>query len=194
MWTRFKAWCERMSAVYPPRWYWPCVRIYGGPAGVDAGTCYLTRIMLGPETRWGRLYLHIFHREDVDRDPHDHPFPFWTLPVFQGYFEDVYEHKDGGGNIHYGCIRETHVPRWRVTKRLATHTHRVTRTDSGSWPLVTIVWRGVTVQKWGFWTHVANATGALRAGRFKTGWQHYTNDGTNANIEGIDPTCPGRPL
>ena len=53
-------------------------RIYGRE---ETTTLYLLRVKLTPKTRWGQLYLHIFHRGDQDRCPHDHPWDFWTFPL-----------------------------------------------------------------------------------------------------------------
>lgn len=136
-------------------------RIYG--AGEEANTIYLTRVHLTPMTRWGRLYLHIFHRGDADRDPHDHPFDFWTFPL-TSYWEKV---MDNEGELIVNKVR-----RWRWTKREAEHAHRVVGPIRGfprklkhneqgklvgAKPLkqsfVTIVWRGPTFRRWGFWVH-----------------------------------------
>lgn len=194
------AWCEwyiSMSDVYPPRWYWPIVRIYGGPDGQLARTCYMTRVLVGPRTPWGQLYLHFFHREDMDRDPHDHPFDFWTLPLNQGYIEEVYEH-DAKREPYVGCFKTVDVPRFRVAYRPATHTHRVVATSKGTWPLVTLVWRSPNKRKWGFWTHwqddvIKNEDyqRGLARMRFFTPYQDYVYQGRNANVEGVDISCPG---
>ncbi len=137
-------------------------RIYG--AGEDANTIYMTRVHLTPMTRWGRLYLHIFHRGDADRDPHNHPFDFWTFPL-TSYWEMVMDYE--------GELTVNKVRRWRWTKREATHVHRVvgpvtrfcqhTRREVygdgldelilGRRWFITLVWRGPTYRRWGFWVH-----------------------------------------
>lgn len=189
MWTRFKAWLEQQSSHYPPRWWWPVVRIYGGPEGAESRKCYMTRVLLGPATRWGQLYLHVFHREDIDRDPHDHPFAFWTMPLNCDYFEEVYEHREN----NTGCFKILRVPRWRISYRPAEHTHRIVNTTrrGNPWPLVTLVWRSTSVRKWGFWCH----TDTDPRPRY---WVHYLNyldrgatSGPSANVPGIDEACPG---
>ena len=137
-------------------------RIYGVDQEHD--TIYLTRVHLTPMTRWGRLYLHIFHRGDADRDPHDHPFDFWTFSL-TSYWEMVMDDE--------GELEAQKVRRWRWTKREATHAHRVvgpvTRFKRNTWRdgvsnrvhevtlgrrwFITIVWRGPTFRRWGFWVH-----------------------------------------
>lgn len=173
----------KMSDVYPPRWWWPIVRIYGGPEG-QRSTVYMTRVIWCPQTRFGAGYLHVFHREDVDRDPHDHPFDYWTLPINQGYWEHVYSPKN--------CFRMVRVPAWRWSHRPAEHRHRVVRTETGRWPLVTIVWRGPGRRKWGFWVRRFQGS----PDRF---WVYYRNyvygsDGLYlGNLGGPDVNCPGEP-
>jgi hypothetical protein len=179
MFNKFKTWFARMSAVYPARWYWPIVQIYGGPA---QGTLYMTRVLLSPQTPWGRLYLHIFHREDLDRDPHDHPFDFWTIPLNQSYIEEVFDR----GNI---CFHQQRVPRWRISYRPATHTHRVTSAERG-WPLITLVWRGTTQRPWGFWCHTIKQVKTDK-NRIFIPWTSYCYEGTHDNIPGADEMCPG---
>jgi len=114
--------------------------IYGRDG--EHGTPYMTRIWF-----WG-LRLHIFHRPDLDEDCHDHPWDFWTLPLWprHGYVEEVAEdsgwryHDRGGERLAYpagaftGVIpgskpayetRLQIVPAFRVSFRPATHCHRV---------------------------------------------------------------------
>lgn len=185
MFAKLRGWLIRQSEHYPPRWFWPVVRIYGGPQGSESRTCYMTRVHLGPKTPWGRLYLHVFHREDIDRDPHDHPFPFWTLPLNQGYTELVY-------NSISECFYEQHVEQGRWSYRPAEHTHRITHCDRDEWPLITLVWRGTTERRWGFWCHSPEQA-SDDTERFWTPMQDYLYGGEHANIEGRDVACPGTP-
>lgn len=177
---------ENFLDQYPPRWWWPVVNIYGGPGHQEV---YMRRYVLSPKTRWGQLYIHVFYRPDQDRDPHDHPFPFWTFPLNQGYVEEVY-------NTHLHCFTVVRVPARRLSHRPARHTHRVTRTDTGRWPLITLVWRGNTERVWGFWCHSASPSPMVRQ-RFWHSWKDYTlgsGNGTAPNIAnqpGTDELCPG---
>jgi hypothetical protein len=151
----------------------------------------MTRVILGPLTPrvevfgrciWpgGQPYLHVFHRQDVDRDPHDHPFPFWTMPLNQSYVETVYDRESN-------CFRDQRVKHMEWSYRPATHTHRVVSCPLG-WPLVTLVWRGSSERKWGFWCHDSETSNQ----RHFVGWKMYcyTRDGV-ANINGNDVQCPG---
>lgn len=178
--SKFAAWLDRQSRT-DPRWWWPVVRIYGSTT--ENRTCYMTRVVL-LHTRWGSLYLHVFHREDIDRDPHDHPFAFWTLPLNQGYYEHVY-------SVAGNCFRRVFVPRGRWTRRAATHTHRIDGTEHDTWPLVTLVWRGPTVRKWGFWCR-GETSKHTSPNRYWVDQRRYLGDDLVANVEGEDVLCPGR--
>lgn len=136
-----------------------------------AGDHYLTRVKLG----FG-FYLHIFHRGDADRWPHDHPWDFWTFPL-RGYEEEVWVgdgilwpwpaesyhiHAHPEGGFYY--IRRVRAFRWH--KRRAEHRHRVIwdrRKKRG--PLVTLVWHEPKRRHWGFWIR----------GRTFVHWTHYVN-------------------
>lgn len=180
-------WYYDQASRYPVRWYFPVIRIFGGPEGVDSRRCYMTRLVLSPVIRGRQLYFHIFHREDIDRDPHNHPFGFWTLPVNQSYIEEVYDSKSM-------CFSEQRVRRWRWNYRPATHIHRVVRTETGRWPLMTFVLRGPHEQPWGFFVHDVDQS-KDDPERFWTPWQNYT-DGAytlQPNIEGRDDICPASP-
>ncbi|MFC3724437.1 hypothetical protein [Neoaquamicrobium sediminum] len=102
----------------------------------DDGSPYMTRMWIG------RLRLHIFHRGDLDADPHDHPWDFWTFPLTP-YVEEVTERRNVRVSDHvvpvdalnetfdFGHTEERYEVRrqivraWRWTFRPAEHTHRV---------------------------------------------------------------------
>lgn len=103
--------------------------IYGRDG--EHGSPYMTRIWF-----WG-LRLHIFHRPDLDEDCHDHPWDFWTIPLWpiHGYVEEVAEtvthtYNPGSGAILQPPAEEHHkslqiVPGWWPSFRPAEHCHRV---------------------------------------------------------------------
>lgn len=90
---------------------------------------YMTRL------RIGRFRLHIFHRGDLDPDPHDHPFDFWTFPL-ASYPEEV-----------EGEIRI--VKAFRLHYRPANYTHRVLSREDGR-KVITLVWTSKPYRDWGF--------------------------------------------
>lgn len=56
------------------------------PDLVDPDDIYLTRWKI-LETPWFGIYLHRIRRPDNDRNLHDHPWPFLTLILRNGYVE-----------------------------------------------------------------------------------------------------------
>ncbi len=139
-------------------------------------TPYLTRVYLLPRTRWGQLCLHVFHRGDLDPDPHDHPFDFWTRPLWSAYFEEV---MDGYGRL---SVRTVLPGRWH--HRRAEHTHRVLGPSAGmrdGVPIMatdrrqyTLIWKAPRSQgrrEWGFWVKDDRA---LKARRFVS-WKDYVH-------------------
>lgn len=159
----------------------------------DTGEAYMTRIWVG------RLRLHIFWTEDPNRDPHDHPWGFWTLPLGWSYVEDVfrpirqaYRFKGSPPPPKYYSTKEI-VHAWRWSYRGPEHAHRVLGRWSGehkarwqgrvpvpevkSGPVVTLVWRErFTERRWGYFK--------LRDGRWC--WQHWKDYLLNG---GADAPC-----
>lgn len=153
-------------------------RIYGRDGHYS--TCYLTRIKLTPNTRWGRLYLHIFHRGDFDRDFHDHPYDFWTFPL-RTYYERVL-------NLTTGRDTRNVVEAFRWHFRPAEYTHIQEGSARYQWaaagldgpvriekglggPTVTFVWRKPTRRAWGFWVCTGLSGRHLRYHWFP--WRKY---------------------
>lgn len=101
-----------------------------------SGEPYLTRYFLlgGRTSRWA-LMVHCFHRSDIDRHLHDHPWSFITL-LLSGYEEVTAQ-----GGKHYGA--------GSILVRPAQFQHRVVIHTPVSW---TIVLRFKKQQSWGFIT------------------------------------------
>lgn len=93
---------------------------YGWNTIMKHGEKYMTRIWLG------RLRMHVFYKGDDDRDPHDHPWAFWTFP-FTSYVEEVTFKANGAGTngIPEYATRLQVVPAWRWNFRPAEHCHKV---------------------------------------------------------------------
>lgn len=102
----------------------------------SAGDPYMTRVWF-----W-RLRLHIFHRPDLDPDPHDHPWDFWTFPIWpaHGYVEEVVKAPTTGAiysametGIPPEFTRDLQVvPAFRPSFRHADHCHRVMGAYTGT--------------------------------------------------------------
>lgn len=124
-------------------------KIYGDHNG--QWTRYLTRLLLTPETRWGHLRLHVFHRGDADPDLNDHPNDFWTFPL-TSYVEEV---RASSGQMDGGSKRRQTVQAWRWHYRPAEYAHRVVSRDGtvaeNLRKIVTLVWWKPKRRAWGFW-------------------------------------------
>lgn len=109
--------------------------IYGCDARGDGDSAYMTRLTLFECAR-GQLCLHFFHRSDAD-DLHDHPWSFWSLILWRGYYE---------------ITPEGRRRKWpgMLLRRTCYWQHRVELV--GGKPAVTLVWMGRYVKQWGFWT------------------------------------------
>lgn len=87
----------------------------------EHGDAYLVRYRLIP---WGpvRLYLHHVLRSDNDRHLHDHPFDFWSLILWGGYYEEL-------GSVAADGVFARDPPRWRgpgtLLRRRAKQPHRL---------------------------------------------------------------------
>lgn len=101
----------------------------------------------------GGLFLHVIHRQDDDRDPHDHPWNFTTLVLRRGYFDEQWV--DCFGKV-FVCYTKTKP--LRIYRREAEHLHRVKGITPGR-PVWTLVFTGPKRREWGFVT--------------ENGWQHF---------------------
>ena len=108
---------------------WPC------------GLVYLRRYFITPEHWPYRLYLHHIRRQDWGRDPHCHPSWFVTVILSGGYREAIYDEQGQ-------YVRSVYRRRGIVFRR-ATHVHRITWVEPGTWTLS--LW-GRRVREWGFYT------------------------------------------
>ena len=118
----------------------------------DDGSPYLVRwhLLLTP---FGRVYLHRFLAPDA-QCPHDHPWPFVSLVLWGGYWEERY----GAGQPAPDGRRLAWRGRLSVAFRRAEDTHRVARLHPTR-PTWTLVVTGRRRRRWGFWT--------------AAGWIHY---------------------
>lgn len=95
------------------------------------GDPYLDRYFLTPMTPWGQLLLHRFHRGDMDDDPHDHRWNFWTWPL-EDYVELVMDKSTGLLSPHIVRGRRWSFRRW-------DHTHIVLGPVSRLWASMTVL-------------------------------------------------------
>lgn len=135
----------------------------------DTNDIYLRRFFIYPRNKdfsknkgKGRIYLHKFYRGDEDPHLHDHPWPFTSLILTRGYWEETpadQPGRDESGTIRNGRLtvhtREdewffrTFYRRFSILHRPAAWKHRVILKDTK--PVWTIVRTGVKERSWGFW-------------------------------------------
>lgn len=108
-----------------------------------------------------RIYLHKFYKGDEDPHLHDHPWPFTSVILGRGYWEETSD-QDGltaqgcGTDLCYtlGPNNEHRVQKWykrfSILKRPATWKHRVVLDDLDE-PIWTLIKTGVKERSWGFW-------------------------------------------
>lgn len=110
------------------------------------------------KTRWGSVYLHEFLRSDADRCLHDHPWPFMTIILRGGYWEELpaaihRDPKTGEARplVFYGPLmtREWRRPGY-IGRYPAEHAHRIELDPARPkpWSLVIV---GRKRRAWGFW-------------------------------------------
>jgi hypothetical protein len=105
------------------------------------GDVYLHRwTLIGPE-RGPKVMLHHFLRGDVDPEPHDHPWIFWTFILWGGYYEQTWTAEGKALLTWYGP--------GSLLRRPAAWAHRVVIPEGKeAW---TLVLTGRKVRHWGFW-------------------------------------------
>ena len=128
------------------------------------GRAYLTRWVI-----WGsrfsgngsKVYLHYFWQSDEEAALHDHPWPFWSLVLWGGYFEvtRVLHPEHVGVFIDqrkYAKDRNGFWMHWNwygplsLLKRDAKWQHRVALSYKIRHP-ITLVWCGPKERSWGWW-------------------------------------------
>jgi hypothetical protein len=139
---------------------WFLSRLPRFDVGDGRGDTFFSRYDL-LKTRWFAVYLHEFYRSDNDRCLHDHPWPFLTIILRGGYWEQLPERwsdydpqplDDGLGTLGFqpkGIVREWRRPGY-VGRYPAEHTHRIELDPAKPkpWSLVIV---GRRSRSWGFW-------------------------------------------
>lgn len=131
----------------------------------DTQDLYLRRWFLYPRDKdfgknkgKGRLYLHKFYRGDEDPHLHDHPWPFTSLILTRGYWEEIPSfslYPESSQTPLTVVVRDgvtfkrRFYPRFSLLRRPAVWKHRVILKDEK--PVWTVVKTGVKERSWGFW-------------------------------------------
>jgi hypothetical protein len=126
------------------------------------GRPYLDRLRI-VQTPWFSVLLHRIHEPDLDRHPHDHPWPFASLILSGSYEERVW---DNPADLRSSRIRMH--PRFSLKRMKLSQAHRIT--SLGPQPLWTLVLAGRRRKSWRFWT----ADGPVD-------WRNYPGAGERAD-------------
>ncbi len=123
-----------------------------------------------PEKSWG-LYLHRFHRGDMDRELHNHPWS-WSVSLILagGYLE---ERREGLS------VTQRVLSPGRLNFIGGDTFHRVDLLEQDAWTLFLV---GPKTQSWGFWD---------RATGFFTPWREFISakrDATSVMRDGLEST------
>lgn len=92
--------------------------------------------------RWFSIRLHHIVLPDVDRWPHDHPWPFVAIVLWGGY-DEVH----GPAGVAYPA---RHKRVRRFNRHSATDVHRITRLHRGERGAWTLFLTGREQREWGF--------------------------------------------
>lgn len=96
-----------------------------------------------------KVFLHYIPRPDTDRDPHSHPWNFFSLMLKGGYREELFTER----GLFKGLVSRV-APAFSFRK--ARCVHKIKEVDPDTW---TLLFCGPVVNEWGFhnqengWTH-----------------------------------------
>lgn len=125
------------------------------PSKTNPDQVYLRRLRV-VQTPWFSTLIHWIYEPDPDRDPHDHPWPFWSLIVRGGYVERVYgRYAPNSRTPLLSVAKRLENYNTRVWRRRSWHkmsiedAHHITEVIPGT---ITCVFTGRRVRQFCFWT------------------------------------------
>jgi hypothetical protein len=141
-----------MKVKYPPpvSKNWGFMEWADIPDRADPELVYLRRFRVF-QTPYVALYVHWIMTPDTDRDPHDHPWNFFSFILRGGYTERLWETTTWPAG-RTESQRISYIRRWNrfTLHRMPRHlAHKIISADTG---LVTVILTGRRQGSWGFWT------------------------------------------
>lgn len=136
------------------------ISVCGGPMIIELVRIYdwwphkqmpqMRRFFLSPRKWRYRLYLHHTTMSDLDRDPHDHPWDFWSFMLLGCWIEKRY-FLCGTKNccVCPGWLQDVRVEAGDLIRRSPGDIHRITLLSKSAW---TLVLAGPWKRRWGFHT------------------------------------------
>lgn len=135
---------KRTSQVSPR---WALWRWFEIPDRNNPEVVYLKRLRI-IQTPWFAVYLHWIYLPDSDRDPHDHPWKFWSFILQGGYREFLWTSRyDREDNLLYHEVNDW--DQYSLHKMPIRYAHQIVSVEPGT---VTLIITGKRHRIWGFWT------------------------------------------
>jgi len=113
------------------------------------GNPYITRHVLAEFPDGSKIYHHMIHQSDDDKEFHDHPWSFKSYIISGSYIEHEPIHhfiNSRSWELGESTTKIYKSGDWNI-RMDPTKPHRVEMLES---PIITIVYRGPTVRDWGF--------------------------------------------
>lgn len=141
-----------MTVNQPPDDRWAFLSPQDIPAKDGSGDVYLHRFRIIKTPFFG-VYLHDLNLPDTDRDPHDHPWTFWSFVLSGGYEEIVFEDLQYLPGLRSPlCAERIYNRRWLKWSWHRMNTNAAHKILSVQPKTKTLVFTGPRVREWGFWT------------------------------------------
>lgn len=122
---------------------WSVFRVFNIPSATDPGVTYLRRLRI-VQTPWFGFYVHWVYLPDKDRDPHDHPWNFWSFVARGGYTEAITDSPEALDNQRI----EQHK-RFSLHRMSTGRAHAISLLEPRT---ITVLLVGRRSRDWGFWT------------------------------------------
>ena len=132
-----------MKIKYPAPYSknWAFFNFIDIPSTVNGGDVYLRRLRL-MQTPWFSIHVHWIYEPDPDRDPHDHPWNFFSWVVRGGYTERIHLSLGSPGVL-------VSRNRWSLHRMTLDCAHRIIDAKPNT---VTVLFTGRRQQTFTFWT------------------------------------------
>lgn len=109
-----------------------------------SGDVYLHRLRILQTPMFG-IYLHDLNLPDADRDPHDHPWNFYSVILRGGYTERYYPHPTATLKNYRVQVWK----RWSIHRMGRLRAHQI---DSVEPKTISLIFVGRRARNWGFHT------------------------------------------
>lgn len=129
-----------------------------------------------PRNRFFNIYLHKFLRDDA-QDLHDHPWPNCSIPLTEGYTEQVFSRQPIEGEplptteFHERVVMRPTFRRASQPHQVIVHRRLTLGIHDEMIPCFSLFFTGPKIREWGFWC----------PGDGRARWKHYLKYTNPAN-------------